>query len=189
MQTTVKIEDFLRRVCAALELNKIPYMVTGSVASSIHGIPRSTNDLDIVVAPTRAQLFALVQMFKRLGYHARWEEAENALRNRDQFNVIDFPNSWKVDLIVRKAREFSQSEFDRRELMEIGDLSFVIAKPEDVLIAKLEWMKISPSERQMQDAAGIVIVQQESLDWAYIDKWVATLELQEQLQAVRQLAG
>jgi hypothetical protein len=185
----VKIEDFLRRICAALELNKVPYMVTGSVASSIHGIPRSTNDLDVVIAPTRDQLFALIQMFKRLGYYARWEDAENALRKQGQFNVIDFPNAWKVDLIVRKAREFSETEFQRREAVEVGGLSFVIAKPEDVLIAKLEWMKISPSEHQMQDAAGIVTVQADQLDRAYVERWVAALELEEQWQAVRRLAG
>src|SRR5689334_8257443 len=73
-------------------------MVTGSVASSIHGIPRSTNDLDIVIAPSRDQLFALIQTFKRLGYYAEWRDAEHALQNRDQFNIIDFPNAWKVDL-------------------------------------------------------------------------------------------
>ena len=189
MQPIVKIEEFLRRISAALELNRIPYMVTGSVASSIHGIPRSTNDLDVVIAPTRDQLFALVQMFKRLGFAVRWEEAESALRNHDQFNVIDFPNSWKVDLIVKKARPFSETEFNRRESIEIGELSFIIAKPEDVLIAKLEWVKISPSDRQMQDAAGILTVQQESRDLAYIESWVEILNLQEQWQAVRELAG
>ena len=189
MRTIVKIEEFLRRICAALELNKIPYMVTGSVASCIHGIPRSTNDLDVVIAPTRDQLFALIQLFKRLGYYARWEDAENALNKRDQFNVIDFPNAWKVDLIVRKGREFSELEFARREPIEVGDLNFVIAKPEDVLIAKLEWMKISPSERQAQDAAGILTVQRENLDWPYIEKWVRDLDLLEQWEAVRRLAG
>lgn len=185
----MKIEEFLRRICAALELNQIPYMVTGSVASSIHGIPRSTNDLDVVISPSRDQLFALVQMFKRLGFTARWEEAEAALRNHDQFNVIDFTNSWKVDLIVKKTRQFSETEFSRREPIEIGELSFTIAKSEDVLIAKLEWMKISPSERQMQDAAGILMVQQENLDFAYINRWVEALELQEQWDTVRELAG
>jgi hypothetical protein len=68
-------------------------------------------------------------------------------------------------LIVKKAREFSELEFARREPIEVGDLNFVIAKPEDVFIAKLEWMKISPSERQAQDAAGILTVQRENLDW------------------------
>ena len=189
MPTTVKIEEFLRRICAALEFSEIPYMVTGSVASSIHGIPRSTNDLDIVIAPSRDQLLAFIQFVKRFGYFAQRESAENALRNHDQFNVVDFPHSWKVDLIIRKVREFSTTEFDRREQIEVGDLRFVIARPEDVLIAKLEWTKISPSERQMQDAAGIVIVQGEQLDLEYVEKWVAALELQEQWQAVRALAG
>ena len=164
-------------------------MVTGSVASSIHGIPRSTNDLDIVIAPTPSELFGLIQTFKRFGYYARWEDAERALQKRDQFNVIDFPNAWKVDLIVRKSREFSESEFARRELIDVGEFSFVIARPEDVLIAKLEWMKISPSERQLQDATGILTVQRERLDWPYIEKWVANLELQEQFEAARRAAG
>ena len=185
----MKIEEFLRRICAALELNKVPYMVTGSVASSIHGIPRSTNDLDVVIAPTRDQLFALVQMFKRVGFLVQWEEAERALRNHDQFNVVDLSNSWKVDLIVKKPRHFSETEFSRREPIELGQLSFVIAKPEDVLLAKLEWMKISPSDRQLEDAAGILTVQQENLDLAYIQKWVETLDLQEQWRAVRAMAG
>ena len=185
----MKIEEFLCRICAALELHKIPYMVTGSVASSIHGIPRSTNDLDVVIAPTRDQLFGLVQMFTRLRYHVRWEDAESALRRHAQFNVVDLPNSWKVDLIVKKPRHFSEAEFNRREPIEIGELSFVIAKAEDVLIAKLEWMKISPSETQMQDAAGIVMVQGENLDWTYIQKWVEDLQLAEQWQTVRELAG
>src|SRR6478609_2285758 len=101
-------------------------MVTGSVASSIHGIPRSTNDLDVVIAPARDQLFGLIQTFKKFGYYASWEDAERALHNRDQFNVVDFANTWKVDLIVRKAREFSESEFARRESVDLGDFSFVI---------------------------------------------------------------
>jgi hypothetical protein len=185
----VKIEEFLRRVCAALDLNKIPYMVTGSVASSLHGIPRSTNDLDVVIAPDRDQLFALIHTFKRLGYYVNREDAERALQNRDQFNVVDFANTWKVDLIVRKERPFSESEFVRRERIDIGDFSFVIAKPEDVLIAKLEWMKMSPSERQLQDAAGILTVQREHLDWPYIERWVADLQVQEQLEAARRAAA
>ncbi|MEA2326641.1 MAG: hypothetical protein QOE68_1600, partial [Thermoanaerobaculia bacterium] len=65
--TKLKIDDLLRRICTALEMNHVPYMVTGSLASSVHGEPRSTNDLDVVIAPTRDQLFSLVQLFKRVG--------------------------------------------------------------------------------------------------------------------------
>lgn len=185
----MKIETFIRRICAALEHHEIPYMVTGSVASSIHGVPRSTNDLDIVIAPNSKQLRELVQFVKRFGYFAQIESAEDALRVRDQFNIIDFPNAWKVDLIIRKERDFSVTEFERREEIQVGDLRFVIARPEDVLIAKLEWAKISPSERQMQDAAGILIVQGGQLDVEYVERWIAALDLHDQWKAARELAG
>ena len=114
---------------------------------------------------------------------------EIALQRRDQFNVIDLPNAWKVDLIVRKSREFSELEFARREPIEVGDLKFVIARPEDVLLAKLEWMKITPSDRQLQDAVGILTVQREQLDRSYIEKWVSALGVQEQWRVVRETAG
>ena len=185
----MKIDDFLRRICAALDLNHVPYMVTGSLASSIHGEPRSTNDLDVVIAPTRDQLFALVQLFKRVGLYVRWEDAEKALTKRDQFNVVDFANGWKVDLIVRKAREFSLSEFDRREPAELDGLHFVIARAEDVLISKLEWFKMGESERQLNDAAGIIRVQGERLDIAYVERWIEVLGLGEQWKRALQLAG
>lgn len=123
-----------------------------------------------------------------MGYYARWENAENALQRRDQFNVIDFPNAWKVDLIIKKDRAFHELEFARRETIEFGDLRLVIAKPEDVLIAKMEWMKISPSDRQLEDAAGIVTVQRLQLDWPYIERWISELGLHAQWQAVREAA-
>jgi len=179
----------MRRICTALEMHHVPYMVTGSLASSVHGEPRSTNDLDVVIAPSRDQLFSLVQLFKRVGLYVRWEEAEAALKHRDMFNVADFKNGWKVDLIVRKAREFSISEFERREPVEIDGLTFVITSAEDILIAKLEWFKIGESQRQLEDAAGIIRIQGDNLDTAYIEYWITSLELAEQWGKARVLAG
>ncbi len=130
-----------------------------------------------------------MQLFKRVGLYVRWEDAEAALTKRDQFNVVDFANAWKADLIVRKAREFSLSEFDRREPVEMDGLIFVIARAEDVLISKLEWFKMGESERQLNDAAGIIRVQGDRLDLAYVEHWIASLGLQEQWLRARQLAG
>src|SRR5687768_17855964 len=101
------IGEFLRRVTAALDMNGVPYMLTGSLASSMYGIPRATNDIDIVIAPTREQLVSLVQLFQRVGLNVAPETALAAFRARSQFNVIDFPRGLKTDLILRKEREFS----------------------------------------------------------------------------------
>jgi len=179
------IGEFLNRVTAALEMHRVPYMLTGSVASSLYGIPRATNDVDIVIAPTREQLLSLVQMFQRLGLVVSSEAAVSAFRSRKQFNVIDFSRGLKLDLILRRDREFSVTEFDRRDTHEVEGMRLTLASPEDVLIAKLEWAKMGESERQIIDAAGILHVQGSALDFTYIEKWVDVLELRPQWDAAR----
>ena len=182
------VGEFLRRITAALELHEVPYMLTGSLASSMYGVPRATNDIDIVIAPTREHLLSLVQMLVRLGLTVTPEEAAAAFRERSQFNVIDFARGLKVDFIVRKEREFSVTEFDRRETHEIEGIRLTLATPEDVLLAKLEWAKMGESERQIGDAAGIIRMQRQTLDYRYIEQWVETLALREQWDAAREKA-
>jgi hypothetical protein len=182
------IGELLGRVTAALDANGIPYMLTGSLASSMYGIPRATNDIDIVISATREQVLAVVQLFQRVGLTVAQEAAVAALRNKTQFNVIDFPRGLKVDLIVRKDRDFSVTEFDRRETHEVEGMRLTIATPEDVLLAKLEWAKMGDSERQLVDAAGIVKVQGEALDMDYVERWVEDLGLQQQWLAARDKA-
>jgi hypothetical protein len=183
------IGAFLRQITAALELHGVPYMLTGSLASSMYGIPRATNDVDIVIAPTRDQLLNVVQMFQRVGLNVHAESALNAYRNRSQFNVIDFPKSLKVDLILQRDREFSIVEFKRRQTHEVEGIRLTVATPEDVVIAKLEWAKIGDSNRQLQDAAGILKMQRETLDFGYIEEWVEALQLHEQWTALQEQAG
>jgi hypothetical protein len=156
------IGEFLLQIATALEMNGIPYMLTGSLASSMYGIPRATNDVDIVIAPKRAQLLSLVQLFERVGLTAQVEAAVAALQNQTQFNVIDFRHGWKVDLIICKDRDFSVTEFGRKETHEVQGMRLTLATPEDVLLAKLEWAKISESQRQLDDVAGIVKMQREA---------------------------
>ena len=183
------ISQFLRQITAALEMHGVPYMLTGSLASSTHGIPRATNDIDIVIAPAREQLLNVIQMFQRVGLTVHTESALDAFRSRTQFNVIDFPKGLKVDLIFRKDRDFSVTEFERREVEEVEGMRITVATPEDVLLAKLEWSKLGDSDRQIDDAAGILKMQRDSLDFQYLEKWVDALELREQWQVLQQRAG
>jgi len=183
------IGEFLRQVTTALDLNEIPYMLTGSIASSMYGVPRATNDIDIVVAPNRQQLLRLVQMFVRLGLTVESSSAVLALKNRSMFNVIDFRKGLKVDLIVRKERNFSVMEFERRETHEVQGMRLTIATPEDVVVAKLEWAKLGESQLQLKDVAGIIRVQGENLNVAYIERWVGELGLGAQWKSVRELAA
>lgn len=182
-------EAFFKKVVSALEQAQIPYMVTGSFASSAHGVVRGTNDIDIVIAPSSAQLRTLIAQFPNDRYYADEYDALDALQHASQFNVIDFASNWKVDLIIRKPRAFSRTEFDRRRRHVISGVSVYIASPEDVLIAKLEWAKMGESDRHIEDAAGIVATQGANLDRSYVERWVEELELQRQWQRALERAG
>jgi len=183
------IGQFLRHVTATLDVAGISYMLTGSLASSMYGIPRATNDIDLVVVPTRERLQVFNQLCRRFSYYVSDEDALGALERETQFNVIDLERGWKVDLIIRKSREFSVTEFERRETHEVEGMRLTIATPEDVLLAKLEWFTMSESERQLADVAGIVRMQSNSLDFAYIERWVSELGLARPWDLARGMAG
>jgi hypothetical protein len=164
-------------------------MVTGSFVSAVHGVPRATHDVDVVIAPTAQQLVTLVKQFPESEYYAEIEDALESFRHGGQFNVIDQNSVWKIDFIFRKDRPFSKMEFDRRRVIEILGVSVYAATPEDLLIAKLEWAKTGESERQIRDAAGIIAIQGPALDREYVEKWVAALDLEDQWNRARTEAG
>lgn len=178
-------EQTLGDVVEALGAAGIDYMVTGSVAGSYHGVPRSTKDIDLVVEGTEAQLLSFARALSRKDFYVSDEAVREAVRSRGQFNVVDRRTAWKVDLILRKDREFSRTEFSRRKEEEASGTSLWIATAEDVILAKLEWAKRTDSERQLDDVGGILQTQGDSLDREYLEKWVAALGLDEQWKAVR----
>lgn len=182
-------EDVFRRVIGALEGAGIPYMLTGSFASSFHGMPRATQDIHIVISPAPDQLRALVRLFPESEYYSDEDAVLDAERRQSQFNVIDFATGWKIDLIIRKSRPFSPEEFDRRSVVDFGGMRLAIATAEDVLNAKLEWAKLGRSERQIEDAAGILRIRSGELDREYVHKWVRQLNLQEQWEEACRAAG
>jgi len=169
-------EDAVSRLVRRLEAIGIPYMVAGSVASSVHGLPRATNDADIVIDPSREALEVLLADLASDGYYADARTAREALRARRLFNVIDPETAFKIDLIVRKERPFSREEFARRERHDLGGLAASVATPEDTILSKLEWArKAGGSERQLADALGVLRVCGGRIDRAYVEKWASTL--------------
>ena len=177
------LAGLLADVVARLERSRVPYMLTGSLASSYHGEPRATFDIDVVIDPTPHGLDALVDELQAGGYDVDADVARTAVAERTQFNAIS-PDAAEVDLIVRHDRPFSAVEFSRREEAALLMISAFVATAEDLVVAKLEWARAAGSERQVQDAAGIVAIT-EDLDIAYIDRWTAELGVGDLWAAIR----
>jgi hypothetical protein len=173
--------DFLEKLIKKLDQQNIPYMLAGSVSSSLHGQPRATNDADIVIAPAEEQLIAFL---KSLGddYYVNPDAARDAFKSNSVFNVIDIQNSWKADIIILKNRPFSTEEFQRRQKANIMGLDAWVVSPEDVILSKLEWAKNSKSGQQLQDALGVATVQYDHLDRDYLHKWAKELQVESSLE-------
>jgi hypothetical protein len=182
-------EQVIQRFAAILEKVRIPYMLTGSFASGFHGAPRATQDIDLVIAPNLGSLRRLLDSLPGDRYYVSREAALDAYGRESLFNVVDKATGWKIDLICRKSREFSITEFGRRTREDFLGQPVYVASAEDTIIAKLEWAKLSESNRQLEDAAGIVRVQGDDLDVSYISAWIAKMGLSEQWEQAKTLAG
>jgi transposase-like protein len=181
----VTFEEILPRLARALDAAQVPYMLTGSVASSAHGFPRSTQDIDIVIAPTRAGLLALIRQFPEGSYYADQQQALNALDRKSQFNVIDFATGWKIDFIIAQDSSYGREAFGRRAISEIDGVSVYVVTPEDAIISKLQWAKASDSERQLRDVAGILAAQGDKLEIPYIERWTRELGVEDLWQMLK----
>jgi hypothetical protein len=169
-------EDVLARFARSLEALGIEYMIAGSLASSYHGRPRTTHDADIVIDPTAEALARLVRDLSAAGFYVDADRAQDALRRKRQFNAIHIGSAFKLDLIIRKDTPFNRQEFSRRQRGALAGASVALATAEDTIISKLEWAKQGGgSERQMEDARGIVDVKGADLDRSYIERWARAL--------------
>ena len=180
---------FLSRLAGVLDAAAVPYMLAGSLASSYHGEPRSTQDVDVVIHTDADGTTRLVRSFPSEDYYVDLKAALDAQVFKRQFNVIDMNTGWKADLIFRKSRAFSVGEFERRIQADVLGTKLWIASPEDVAISKLEWSAMSGgSERQLRDVVGIIKSCGDSLDLKYIERWIKELGLEERwarLQAMQ----
>jgi hypothetical protein len=181
--------EVLRRISAALDRAGIAYMLTGSFASAYHGIPRSTQDIDIVITANPEQLRRFVEHLPSGEYYADLDAALEAHRQQSLFNVIDLATGWKIDLIIRKSRAFSQEEFGRRQLVNAQGLALFVATAEDIVIAKLGWSKLAQSQRQIEDVAAILKLRWELLDRSYLERWISELKLNEAWNNAKRVAG
>ena len=176
-------EEVLRVVLEKLHEHRIPYMVTGSFAGNYYGVPRATQDADVVIDPNEGSLTEFISDIQGQ-FYADLAAAIDELKRRHMFNIVHLDTGFKVDFIVRKQRPFSEEEFERRRQRDFLGKPYFLASPEDTILAKLEWSHEAESGRQFQDAVGIAKVQQDSLDWFYLRKWAEDLNISSLLETL-----
>ena len=172
-------QKLLKKIVHTLEENHIEYMITGSVASSLYGEPRSTHDIDVVVAIKKTDADKLTHIFHPPRFYLDKESVLKAIEEKDMFNLIDAEEGDKVDFWMLTDDPFDRSRFSRRQKEKVMGFHLQVSSPEDMILVKLKWAKLSGgSEKQFTDALRVYEVQSKKLDTKYLESWVMKLGLE-----------
>lgn len=166
----------------------VPYFIGGSLASAVHGVVRTTMDVDLVAALESGHVAPFID---RLGeaFYADEGMIRDAVNRHSSFNVIHLESMFKVDVFVYKGRPFERIQFERRTLQSLSQdplRTAYVTTAEDIILAKLEWYRQGGeiSERQWRDVLNVVKVQGEALDVDYLRHWAMQLRVGDLLERV-----
>lgn len=170
----------------------VPYLVGGSLASSLHGVPRSTQDAD-VVADLRDEHVAPFVAALAGRFYADEERIAHAVRRRSSFNVLELATMFKVDVFVFGGGPLDREQMARSERIELPEVvgGLNLASAEDTVLQKLRWYDLGHrvADRQWRDVLEVLEVQGERLDQAYLRHGAEVLDVSELLQRALGEAG
>ena len=186
MDEILDITLFIARVYERLD---VPYLVGGSLASSLHGIPRATQDVDIVARMSAEHVPPFVESVRGAFYFDE-DAIREAIDRHRSFNVVHLGSYFKADIFIAKDDEASQLQMSRRQRFDLGGPGvrhLDVASPEDVVAQKLAWYRLGDgvSDRQWSDALGVLKVGAGRLDFAYLERVARLLGVEDLLERAR----
>jgi hypothetical protein len=167
------------------------YFVGGSLASSMQGHPRSTNDIDIVLSIPIGKIRAFVDKLGK-DFEIDEEMLRGALLHGGSANIFHLPSVMKIDLFAVGPTPFDEIEFSRREPVVVQPERVLFVKTaEDTVLRKLLWFRLGgeTSQRQWRDVVEVLLVNGARLDRAYLDDWAKRLSVSDLLARARAEAG
>ena len=176
----------LSQIANTLEQHGIRYVLVGSFASSIHGMYRSTADIDILADIKMDQVRPLFEAL-RDRFYVDETAMRDAVVQRRSFNAIHFDSVFKVDFFVPKTDDFSRAQLDRRQSRKLSrdrDETVWVASAEDTILAKLRWFRAGQeaSTTQWSDVVGVLGTSRDTLDFEYLRKWAKELGVDDLLE-------
>lgn len=182
----------LTPVVEALEQLSISYHIGGSVASSLYGEFRPTQDVDIVADIPIAQVRSFVRLLEA-DYYIVEDSVRDAIRRHSSFNLISHETFMKVDVFIPRPRAFDRDAVRSLQRLPLvrGGRDFVLASPENMIVNKLEWYEMGGrvSDRQWKDLVGILKRQGARLDLVYLHRWATDLGVNDLLEQALKEAG
>ncbi len=174
------------RVTQVLEKLNIPYLIGGSLASTLYGMVRTTQDADIVAEMQLKHLQPFISALKD-EFYVDDEMMAESIQRHSSFNIIHRESMFKVDVFIPHPRPFLQSQLARAQRQTFlfeDEVSAKFGSPEDTILAKLEWYRLGGevSERQWRDILGMLKTRASELDLGYLRRWANDLKVSDLLE-------
>jgi hypothetical protein len=168
-------------VVDALQSLGVSYLISGSLASGVHGRMRATMDADLVADLRLEHGEALAQALGD-AFYVDVEMIRQAIRQHGSFNLIHLETTFKVDIFISKGRPFDHRQLERRVAQVVStepERTAYFASAEDIVLSKLEWYRMGGevSDRQWKDVMGVLKVQSTRLDRIYLRRWAQELDV------------
>ena len=177
------LEALAIKIIEASEAVGVEFMAVGAIAAGAYGVPRSTRDVDLLVAMKLegglTALIAKLEPFVEFDAQVVFDTLKWGRRHVGQSRSAP---PFKVELFEVFDDPFVQSEFARRRRIFVPMLNrdTWLPTPEDVVVQKLRWGR----NKDLDDARDVLAVQgPESLDMSYIEQWCAQHGTAERLKA------
>ena len=180
--------DIALKVARALTAVEADYFLGGSLASSLQGEPRATNDIDFVIA---LPLGKVGELAAALGpeFEVDIDTLRDAVLRASCANAFYLPFVTKIDFFGRGYEPFDESEFSRRRttIVSATGESLVVKSPEDTVLRKLLWFREGGevSEKQWRDIVSVLQISGDKMDQTYLDAWAARLNVSGLLERAR----
>jgi len=174
------------KVTGAFEKLGVPYLIGGSLASTLHGMVRTTQDSDVIaeMRPEHLQPFVLAL---RDEFYIDEEMVAESIQSNSSFNIIHRETMFKVDVFIPRPRPFLQAQLDRAQRQTFSfetEISANFASPEDTILSKLEWYRMGGevSDHQWRDILGVLKTRAGELDLEYLRKWATAINVSDLLE-------
>ncbi len=174
------------QVIEALDALQIPYLIGGSFASAVHGVPRATMDADIVAELQPGQVEAFAGLMGD-AFYLDVATMRQAVQQRSSFKLIHLSTMFNVDIFVFKGRPYDYAQMAHRtpQVLDPGvHRPVYTASAEDTILTKLDWYRLGGeiSERQWRDVLSVIKTQGDRLDMDYLRQWAIALDVADLLE-------
>lgn len=186
VEVTLKVTDVFEKL-------SVPYLISGSLASTLYGMIRTTQDSDIVAEMHAEHISPFVSALQD-EFYLDEEMISDSIQHNSSFNMIHRETMFKVDVFIPRPRPFLQSQLARAQRQNFTfktEISARFASPEDTILSKLEWYRMGGevSDRQWRDILGVLKTRAGELDIEYLRKWAIELKVPDLLERVLKEAG